>query len=179
LIDVTIRGWQPKSASQPPQELLNIVDEIYRSAFDYGVKDLHLELVIKYSEVVILEAVLRPETGMISAEHKKAIIEHVSSVFSCEFTDPDLLPGQKKNLLLLFDKLGLEPVEPDLKPENSITFKNFYLGYLEQIRSFAISQQNEINTLLGIKKLDKLAAEKVNKRLNIVPRDIFNYLIKK
>lgn len=179
LIDVTIRGWQPKSASQPPEDLLRIVDETYRPAFDYGIKDLHLELVIKYAEVVILENVLHSESGMIPPKYKKAIIEHVGSAFSCEFSNPDSLPGQKRNLLLLFNKLELEPIEPEIKPENKVTFKNFYLSYLEQIRSFAFSQQNEINTLLGIQGLGNLSPEKVNKRLNIVPRDIFNSMIKK
>jgi len=177
LIDVTIRGWQPTSALQPPQELLDMVDETYRSAFEYGVKDLHLELVIKYAEAVILETVLDTETG-ISSEYKQAIIEHVRSSFSCEFTDPESLPGQKKNLLLLFEKLGLSAIEPDLKPANDTPFEDFYLSYLEQIRSYAFSQQNEINALLDIERLEDLPAEKVNKRLNIVPRDIYNDMIK-
>jgi len=178
LIDVKIRGWQPKSTLQPPQELLDMVDETYRSAFEYGVKDLHLELVIKYAEAVILETVLDPETGTISNNHRQAIIEHVRSIFSCEFTDPESLPGQKKNLLLLFEKLGLSAIEPDLKPANDTPFEDFYLSYLEQIRSFAFSQQNEINALLDIERLEDLPAEKVNKRLNIVPRDIYNNMIK-
>lgn len=178
LIDVTIRGWHPKSDSHPPEDVLKIVDETYHSAFEYGIKDLQMELVIKYAEVMILEALLNSGSLLVSPEHKQAIIDHVSDTFSCEFTDPESLPGQKKNLLLLFDKLGLSPIEPDLKPEGKITFKTFYLSYLEQIRSFAFAQQNEINTLLGIQKLKELTADKVNKRLNIVPGDIYNQLIK-
>jgi hypothetical protein len=169
LIDVTIRGWHSKSTDQPPKELLKTVDETHKSAFEYGVKDLQMELTIKYAEVIIIEALLSSDSDSISDLHKKSILEHVKSTFPCEFTDPETLSGQKKNLLLVFNKLEYSPVEPKAGFEGSTTFKEFYLRYLEQITSFAFSQQNEINTLLDIQRLETLSTEKINKRLNIIP----------
>ncbi|MDZ7806420.1 MAG: hypothetical protein U5K71_04815 [Gracilimonas sp.] len=152
---------------------MKIVDQTYKSAFEYGIKDLQMELTIKYAEAVILEALLRSDSESVPDEIKKSILEHVKRTFPCEFTDPETLSDQKKNLLLLFNKLGYHPIEPKLGFEGDTIFREFYLSYLEQIRSFAFSQQNEINTLLDIQKLEKLSTEKANKRINIIPRDVY------
>lgn len=173
LIDVTIRGYHSKSTAQAPEDLLKIVDETFKPAFEYGIKDLQMELTIKYAETVILEALLRADSGMISEKIKNPILEHVRSAFSCEFTDPKTLSDQKRNLLLVLNKLGSDPVEPRLGFEGNTPFRKFYLNYLEQIRSFAFSQQNEINALIDIPSLEKLSKEKINKRINIIPRDVY------
>lgn len=174
LIDVMIRGRESETSSTIQEDILSTVDETYRSAFDYGLIALQLELTIKYAEAIILEALLSDETQSLSADHKQRISDHLANNYSCEFLDLDSISRHKSKLKLLTGKLEIDLPEPTIRFEKGVSFQGFYFNYLEQIRIFAFDLQNRINTLLDIDPLKTLSLKKVNKRLNIVPKDIFN-----
>ncbi|WP_103663599.1 hypothetical protein [Gracilimonas amylolytica] len=178
LIDVMIRGRESETSSTIQEDVLSTVDETYRSAFDYGLIALQLELTIKYAEAITLEALLSDETQSLSADPKQRISDHLANNYSCEFLDLDSISRHKSKLKLLTGKLEIDLPEPTIRFEKGVSFQDFYFNYLEQIRILAFDLQNRINTLLDIDPLKTLSLKKVNKRLNIVPKDIFNLFIK-
>ena len=173
LLEISISGWDKKGYDeQRAQENQSLFDSL-DNAFEYGILDLQMELILQYAQTVVLEAIVDDIDQQEPNALREEILCFARTQLPCPYFNPVLFPKQKQHLQTILSKLGLEPIQPENKLTFPEHFESGYLDYLDKVRSFGTSQQNQINQLLKIELIDEISLDKVNKRLGIIPKKIF------
>jgi len=170
LMKITISGYDNDKIRQEfVDEYLSIIGDL-EECFTYGMYDLQLELMVKWTQVFLIKAIISKSTAFNSPYFKhRGLTDHIKTHFPEEFCDLEKLIVHEKHLLLLLKKTGAEI--PALQKKDD--FNELYKLCVGELRTCALKHQNKINTLLGRKKLKNIPLKKLHKRLNIIPKEMY------
>lgn len=175
LLEISISGWNKKGLDEDRAHENQALFKDYSKAFEYGKLDLQMELVLQFAQAEILTSVLKDNGHVLTCpSEKEEILNYARTQLPCEYFNVETLAKQKVHLQEILLKLGSEAILPENHSLSCENFPEAYTNYVENLRLFSSSQQNKINQLLHIEEVSEFSPEKMNKRLAIIPKKVFN-----
>jgi len=171
LMEITISGYDDdKIQRKIVDKYLSSIGDL-EQCFTYGLYDLQLELAIKWVQVFLIKAIISKSTTFNPSSYKyRELTTHIKKNFPEEFTSVEKLHIHEQHLMQLLNKTGAEL--PGIQQKDD--FNELYGFCVSELSDFALRQQNKINSLLGKQTLRNIPLKKVHRRLNVLPKHLFN-----